>query len=398
MTSPVFFILVALAGINAMLSLLFFIAWHSLGRKPYALSWAVAFLAATGQWTGNIFAASFPSPEAHWLTVNALALTFITLGVRGHCQRTKCKKLPDNLWPYSAAVFAVIGWATVIEPHVGIRTMLVPAYGMVGLLLIAGMIIRHRAETRPAEFAAATMMAAFGIVQGIVAAMAFMQGADGNDAYRALYVQFNFLTLPAGYVGVAMFVIFMMTSDLAADLKAIAVRDQLTGTLNRRGFSEQCEKIFALAGRRKLPVALILADIDKFKSINDKYGHEAGDEALQHFTRLLQVSRRREDVLARIGGEEFALILPGSTLKSAEKVADVLRGRAEIAPLSYKGNSIPMTASFGVASLSADDKSMADVIVRADSALYRSKREGRNRVELETSTNLGSNGANLQPI
>jgi diguanylate cyclase (GGDEF)-like protein len=398
MTSPVFFILVALAGINAMLSLLFFIAWHSLGRKPYALSWAVAFLAATGQWTGNIFAASFPSPEAHWLTVNALALTFITLGVRGHCQRTKCKKLPDNLWPYSAAVFAVIGWATVIEPHVGIRTMLVPAYGMVGLLLIASMIIRHRAETRPAEFAAATMMAAFGIVQGIVAAMAFLQGADGNDAYRALYVQFNFLTLPAGYVGVAMFVIFMMTSDLAADLKAIAVRDQLTGTLNRRGFSEQCEKIFALAGRRKLPVALILADIDKFKSINDQYGHEAGDEALQHFTRLLQVSRRREDVLARIGGEEFALILPGSTLQSAEKVADVLRGRAEIAPLSYKGNSIPMTASFGVASLSAEDKNMADVIVRADSALYRSKREGRNRVELETPTKLGSNEADLQPI
>jgi diguanylate cyclase (GGDEF)-like protein len=242
------------------------------------------------------------------------------------------------------------------------------------------------------------MMAAFGIVQGIVAAMAFLQGADGNDAYRALYVQFNFLTLPAGYVGVAMFVIFMMTSDLAADLKAIAVRDQLTGTLNRRGFSEQCEKIFALAGRRRLPVALILADIDKFKSINDQYGHEAGDEALQHFTRLLQVSRRREDVLARIGGEEFALILPGSTLQSAEKVADVLRGRAEIAPLSYKGNSIPMTASFGVASLSAEDKNMADVIVRADSALYRSKREGRNRVELETPTKLGSNEADLQPI
>ena len=398
MTSPVCVIVGALAGINARLCLLVYLAWHALGRKPYALSWAVAFLAATGQWTGNIFAASFPSPEAHWLTVNALALTFITLGVRGHCQRTKCKKLPDNLWPYSAAVFAVIGWATVIEPHVGIRTMLVPAYGMVGLLLIAGMIIRHRVETRPAEFAAATMMAAFGIVQGIVAAMAFLQGADGNDAYRALYMQFNFLTLPAGYVGVAMFVIFMMTSDLAADLKAIAVRDQLTGTLNRRGFSEQCEKIFALAGRRKLPVALILADIDKFKSINDQYGHEAGDEALQHFTRLLQVSRRREDVLARIGGEEFALILPGSTLRSAEKVADVLRGRAEIAPLSYKGNSIPMTASFGVASLSAEDKSMADVIVRADSALYRSKREGRNRVELETSTKLGSNEAGLQPI
>jgi diguanylate cyclase (GGDEF)-like protein len=398
MTSPVFFILVALAGINAMLSLLFFIAWHTLGRKPYALSWAVAFLAATAQWSGNIFAASFPSWEVHWLTVNACALTFITLGVRGHCQRTGYRGLPGNLWPYSIVVFAAIAWTTVIQPHVGLRTMLVPAYGMFALLLIARMIIGHRVETRPAEYATAAMMTVFGLLQGIVAAMALMQGADGDAAFRSLYVQFNFLTLPAGYVGMAMFVLFMMTSDLAAEMKAIAVRDQLTGVLNRRGFSEQCDKIFSLAARRKLPVALILADIDKFKRINDEYGHEAGDEALRHFTRLLQVSRRREDVLARIGGEEFALILPGTTLDSAETVADMLRERAEIAPLTYKGKPIPMTASFGIASLQPVDRSMADVIVRADSALYRSKREGRNRVELESPALLESGEGDLQPV
>jgi diguanylate cyclase (GGDEF)-like protein len=181
-------------------------------------------------------------------------------------------------------------------------------------------------------------------------------------------------------------------------MKAIAVRDQLTGVLNRRGFSEQCDKIFSLATRRKLPVALVLADIDKFKGINDRYGHEAGDEALRHFTRLLQVSRRREDVLARIGGEEFALILPGTTLESAETVADMLRERAEIAPMTYKGEPIPMTASFGIASLQPVDRSMADVIVRADSALYRSKREGRNRVELESSAQLDSGEGDLQPV
>jgi diguanylate cyclase (GGDEF)-like protein len=181
-------------------------------------------------------------------------------------------------------------------------------------------------------------------------------------------------------------------------MKAIAVRDQLTGLLNRRGFNEQCEKIYALARRRDLPVAFILTDIDKFKMINDKFGHEAGDQALRHFTRLLQVSRRREDVLSRIGGEEFALILPGATLESAIKVADVLRGRVEIAPLTYKGKSIPMTASFGVATLSPADTAITDVIVRADKALYRSKRDGRNRVELESSQILKATQGNLQPI
>ena len=381
-----------------MLCLLFFTAWFTLGRKAYALSWALAFLAATFQWTGNVFATSFPSPEAHWLTVNALALTFITLGVRGHCQRADCQILPRNLWPYSAAVFAVIAWATVMEPHVGIRSMLVPGYGMVALFLISWIIVRRRIDTRPAEYAAAAMMAAFGIVQGVVAAVAFLQGQGGDEAYRALYMQFNFLTLPAGYAGMAVFVLFMMTSDLSAEMKAIAVRDQLTGLLNRRGFSEQCEKVFALARRRNLPVAIVLTDIDRFTAINDEHGHEAGDQALRHFTRLLQVSRRREDILSRIGGEEFALILPGSTLESAIKVADVLRGRVEIAPLTYKGTSIPMTASFGVATLSSADKSMADVIVRADTALYRSKRDGRNRVELESSQMLKAGEGGLQPV
>ena len=393
MTSPVFFILVALAGISAMLCLLFFTAWYTLGRKTYALSWALAFLAATAQWTGNILADVFPNPESHWLTVNALALIFITLGVRGHCQRTDCRLLPR-----ATAVFAVITWATLIEPHMGIRSMLVPAYAMVGLLLIAFIIVRHRVDTRPAEYAAAAMMGGFGVIQGVVAMLAFLQGPEGDAAYRALYMQFNFMTLPAGYAGMAMFVLFMMTSDLSADMKAIAVRDQLTGLLNRRGFNEQCDKIFALARRRNLPVAIILTDIDKFKTINDEHGHEAGDQALRHFTRLMQVSRRREDVLSRIGGEEFALILPGSTLESAIKVADVLRGRVEIAPFTYNGKSIPMTASFGVATLSAADESMADVIVRADTALYRSKRDGRNRVELESSQMLKASEGDLQPV
>jgi len=398
MTSPVFFILVALAGISGMLSVLFFMAWFTLGRKPYALSWALAFLAATLQWTGNVFAPSFPNPESHWLTVNALALVFITLGLRGHCQRAECKVLPQNLWPYSGAVFAVIAWATVVEPHVGVRSTLVPASGMVALLVSASVVLRHRIDTRPAEYAAATMMALFGLVQGVVAAVAFLQGPDGDAAYRALYVQFNFLTLPAGYVGIAMFVIFMMTSDLSAEMRSIAVRDQLTGLLNRRGFNEQCEKIFSLARRRHIPVALVMADIDRFKAINDEYGHEAGDQALRHFTRLMQVSRRREDILARIGGEEFALILPGSSLDDAIHVAGLLRERAEIAPLTYKGDTVQMTASFGVATLSDADEAMSEVVARADKALYRSKRDGRNRVELESSQMLKRRKGKLQAI
>lgn len=385
MTSPVFYILVALAGISAMLSVVFFMAWVTLGRKPYAMSWALAFLAATFQWIGNIVAPLFPNFESYWLTVNALALVLITLGLRGHCQRTNCKRLPKNLWPYAGAVFAVITWATIFEVHVGIRTALVPLTAAVALWVSAAIVLRHREVPRPAEWAAAVTMMVFGVVQAIAGAMGFMQGAEGDVSYLALYTNFNFLTLPAFYAGMAIFVIFMMASDLSEDMKSIAVRDQLTGVLNRRGFNDALSYTYGLARRRDMPVAVVVTDIDKFKAINDEYGHEAGDLALKHFTRLLQVSRRQEDILARIGGEEFALILPGTSLEDAIKIADVLRGRVEIAPLTYKGKSLPMTASFGVATLSNDDSSMQEVIVRADTALYRSKRDGRNRVELESS-------------
>ena len=102
--------------------------------------------------------------------------------------------------------------------------------------------------------------------------------------------------------------------------------------------------------------------------------------------------------MARIGGEEFALILPGSTLDDAIHVADLLRERVEIAPLNFKGVTVQMTASFGVATLSDADTTMADVIARADKALYQSKRDGRNRVELESSQLLQHRDGKLSAI
>ena len=398
MTSPVLYILVALAGISATLSGLFFMAFYTLGRKPHALTWGFAFLAATFLWLGHIAQPWFPNFESYWLTVNALALTLITLGLRGHCQRTGCSLLPKRVWPYAVFAFAAIAWTTVFEPHVGTRTALVPLFASITLFLSATIILRHREFTLPAEWAAALFIFAFGLVQAAAGVIALMQGADGNAAYESLFMQFSFLTLPAGYVGCALLVIFMMSSDLAEEMQSIADRDQLTGLLNRRGLNEALSKTYALARRRGLAVAVILVDIDKFEAINEEHGHEAGDLALQHFTRLLQVSRRQEDVLARMGGEEFALILPGSSLENAMRIADVLRERVEIAPLGYKGKPLKMTASFGVATLSDSDDSMREVLVRADTALYRSKKGGRNRVELESSQVLESSATGLRAV
>ena len=398
MTSPVFYILVALTLTSAMISAIFFMAWKMLGEKPYALSWGVAFLAATCQWSFNLASGWFPDYATYWVTVNSFSLVVITLGLRGHCQRTNCRRLPGNLWPYAGIVYLAVVWTTVVTPHVGISTAIVPGVAALTMFMSAVMIISHREHTRPAEWAAAITLILFGCAQFAAAGVGFMQGAAGDPAWRDLYLHFNFLTLPAGYTGAAMFVIFMLASDISEDMKEVAVRDQLTGLLNRRGFSEQGGQAYATARRVDRPVSVIMTDIDRFKYINDEHGHAAGDSALCHFARILSAGRRAEDILARVGGEEFALVLPGTTLEDATNIADDLRDLVDSSPIHAEGHSMPMTASFGVATISEKDTCLTDIIVRADRALYRSKRAGRNRVDLESSQIMRAPDGSFKPI
>lgn len=398
MNLSVYYIIIAMMFASATLSIIFFLAWRTLGKKPYALSWSVAFLAAFVQWFLNFRSDWFASAEVYWLSVNAFALVLITLGIRGHCQRTECEKLPKNLWPYAGAVYTILIWSTVIAPHRGINMGLVPATACVTLLMSAWMVIQHREKSRPAEWASASSLVLFAVTQGIAAGMALMQGAAGDAAYQSLYIHYSFLTLPSGYMATGMFVIFMIASDVAIEMKEVAIHDELTGVLNRRGLGEQGAAIYAAADRSGRSVSVIMTDIDRFKRINDEHGHSVGDIALVHFSKLLLENRRTNDLVARLGGEEFCLILPGAKLKSALAIASGLRKQIEQSPLQNGGLSIPMTASFGVATLSDKDTCLTDVIVKADRALYRSKHAGRNQVDLDSSQLMLASDGTLKSI
>ena len=190
----------------------------------------------------------------------------------------------------------------------------------------------------------------------------------------------------------------MMASDISEKMKEIAVRDQLTGLLNRRGFNEYGEKAFAAARRAGAPLSLIMTDIDRFKHINDRFGHAAGDAALAHFARLFAEERRSEDIVARVGGEEFALLLPGTNLRDAMALADQLCEKIGSTPIDLTTVGLPMTSSFGVATISDNDTSLDDMTRRADRALYRSKRAGRNQVDLESSQLMLASDGTLRPI
>lgn len=398
MVSPFFYIVFSLTVTSAVLSLTFFMAWKYFGRNPHALTWSAAFVAATVQWLSVMNADLFPSTELFFLTENAGSTAMVTLGLRGHCQRTKCKLLPANLWPYALAVYAIVAWHILVEPHTGMRMATVPAYAVITLILSATMIIRYREHTRPAEWAAAIAILIVAVTQAVATVLAFLQGPVGGELITAAYLHFNFLTLPAGYIGMSMLVILMMASDISAKMKKIATQDQLTGLLNRRGFTEYGERAYAAARRAGTDLSVIMTDIDRFKYINDRYGHAAGDAALAHFAKLVSESRRSEDVIARVGGEEFALLLPGTNLRDAMALADQLCDKIGSNPLDTTRIGLPMTSSFGVASISEKDKSLDDMVLRADRAMYRSKRAGRNQVDLESSQLMLAQDGTLRPV
>lgn len=161
-------------------------------------------------------------------------------------------------------------------------------------------------------------------------------------------------------------------------LTELARRDVLTGLPNRLAANEFLGHEFNLLGRRPLPYAVLLMDIDFFKRVNDTYGHAMGDEVLKHVAALLEKSVRESDFIGRVGGEEFLAVLPMTSLTEAVNVAEKIREKIASSPMARVGT---LTVSIGVSMANVDDDS-ADVAVQsADSLLYAAKRKGRNRVE-----------------
>jgi diguanylate cyclase (GGDEF)-like protein len=157
--------------------------------------------------------------------------------------------------------------------------------------------------------------------------------------------------------------------------KRAATVDPLTGLHNRRGFDEAFTLITAKAG------TLVYADFDRFKNLNDALGHPAGDAALVHFARIIREQIRSGDVAGRIGGEEFAVWLPETSLDLGARIAERIRVKLGTTPWDWRGRAWPLSASFGVAACPETSRSLDNLPAQADAALYAAKRSGRNRVE-----------------
>ena len=162
-------------------------------------------------------------------------------------------------------------------------------------------------------------------------------------------------------------------------LSHAAMTDQLTGLPNRRAGMSELDKAWSASGRSAQPMAALVIDVDHFKRINDSYGHAVGDQVLREVAQTLQHSARRDDVVCRLGGEEFLMVCNNTDLRAALGAGERLRKLVEVLAIKVGGHEIQLSISVGIAARDASMNDADELVNAADRALYRAKESGRNR-------------------
>src|SRR5580693_1536531 len=208
-------------------------------------------------------------------------------------------------------------------------------------------------------------------------------GSTGQDAVPAIMSLFGFIYFESIIfaLGTSVFVFAFVNERNQAATRAAASKDPLTGIANRTAFLETAKQLLESCQRNQTPVSAIMFDLDRFKDINDKYGHSVGDAVLKKFCDAAIAALRDTDLFGRMGGEEFAAILPAASIEVSLLRAERIRLTFADECRFLRGHRINATVSGGVSASAEDDRTIDALLEEADAALYRAKAEGRNRIQ-----------------
>ncbi|MCR9185600.1 MAG: GGDEF domain-containing protein [Halieaceae bacterium] len=364
-----------------------FLGWRLFEHPRHALIWSGAFLLAALQYGLNLMRDAAPSYEWWWVTVNVVSCLLVLGAVLGHRVRLGLASPAWALLAIVAAVAVIQVVFTLILPRDDVRVALGPGFACIAFLHIAWVLHRHGPEPRLAQYVAAGVQLSFGLAQGLAAIVALQFGQESTAQQRDAYNLVNFALMPTFFVAMGVTVIFLLATDLSNRLRLQAITDQLTQVGNRRGFLIAADLLMSGARRHQRPLAAVLADIDHFKQINDRYGHAVGDRTLAHFSQILRDCVRSADAIGRVGGEEFAIMMGDSSTEDAGRMVARVQQMLLERPLLESGQVIALTASFGIAELHGEDDK-EDLLLRADQALYEAKASGRDAVRVAGNRHL----------
>jgi diguanylate cyclase (GGDEF)-like protein len=372
--------------VTALLGLFLLFAWVQ--ERTEALAWwGIAYL--IGGFSGLLWRLDGVVPLPAPVCV-ADVLLFIALGMIW----TAARVFHGRKVRWVAMCFGAITW-TVADllptiPHTpAARIMLSSVIVAIYTFMIAAELWRERRKSLIRRWPALFVPMLHGAIFLFPVALA----SFGVRSLAAGWIAVFAIEVTLYVVGAAFIVLVLAKDRTVNRYKRAAETDPLTGLLNRRGFFAAAGALMVANQKRLAPVSVLAFDLDKFKSINDRFGHKMGDAVLEMFSKSVQRTMRTDDVIGRLGGEEFVAIISGK-LADACIAAERVRVAFEAAALTPDSPQIPVTVSIGVA-CGLPNVAIDKIIERADAVLYRAKDNGRNRVEADQDmvvpdTNVGS--------
>jgi diguanylate cyclase (GGDEF)-like protein len=352
-------------------------------RRRHLRIWTVGLVMQPVAWL--LLAARGTVPD---MASIALGNGLLLFGFAEMCRAVRgFRGLPELRWLWWGAVLVALVLLVLFAgawPHYSARVLVNSTTAMV---LFSGIGVALAPAFRSGGFSAARFTGAFAAFGVLVAAWRFAEHAlamraDGSLLEAGPSDMVVFMYACVGVTFLSLGFILMHTERAYDDLRQLASVDALTGVLARSGLVEQGERLLSEARRYQRPTSALMIDLDRFKGVNDSLGHEAGDRLLQHLTERARLVLRGEDLLGRMGGDEFVALLPSTDAAGARVVAERLRAALSHEHLRVHGMEVPVPVSIGVAQARPGEDTLDDLLQRADQAMYRAKRAGGDRVEM----------------
>lgn len=364
-------------------------------RRKHYLFYAAASGLALASGTVELLLPSPLSGMAAYMAVYLLFNTTLAVLCLGMAEQFSYKGLRKAVWATWACAFPIVvfTWQT-DERSVAAAFLYHLPYAVLAFLT-AATIWRSPASRRTTQTSLMVLFAVWGAYFLSRPIQAMVTGELGSADYLGTtYALSNEFIMAVLLIAIAMNLAALAVQETIAELRDQACHDALTGLLNRRGLELALSRL--AAGRSEAGAYVAVCDLDRFKAINDDYGHPAGDAVIRHFAATLSGALNADDICARIGGEEFCVVLVGRHLASALEVLDGVRTRFAELSIPELPQDRHVTASFGVTRLSSP-ASLHQAYEQADVALLSAKRDGRNRVAHHGGNDQPSRGAIALP-